>query len=105
MQYLYSALLTFAAIAASPYWLYRAFNERKYFGNFTQRLGLSLPSVGQLSASLWIHAVSVGEVLAAKPLFAALRTCRPGLPIVVSTVTLTGHALAQKELAQAAGIF
>ncbi len=105
MQYLYSALLTCAAIVTSPYWLYRAFKERKYFGNFTRRLGLSLPSAGLPSGSLWIHAVSVGEVLAAKPLVAALRARRPELPIVVSTVTLTGQALARKELAQAASIF
>ncbi|HYK91506.1 MAG TPA: 3-deoxy-D-manno-octulosonic acid transferase [Acidobacteriota bacterium] len=105
MRYLYSALLTLAAVVTSPYWVYRALREKKYFSNFRQRLGFSLPQLQLPYNSVWIHAVSVGEVLAAKPLLSFLRTRRPDLIIVVSTVTLTGQALAQRELAQAAGIF
>jgi len=105
MHYLYSALLTLAAILGSPYWIYKAVKERKYLKNIRQRLGLVLPEERQFAKPLWIHAVSVGEVLAAKPLFAALRASRPDMSIVVSTVTLTGQALARKELAQAEEIF
>jgi 3-deoxy-D-manno-octulosonic-acid transferase len=80
MHYLYSALLTLAAVLGSPYWIYKAVNERKYLKNIRQRLGLVLPEERPLAKPLWIHAVSVGEVLAAKPLFAALRAGRPDLP-------------------------
>lgn len=105
MHYLYSALLTLAAVLTSPYWIYKAIRERKYLKNIPQRLGFVLPQVSLSTNPIWIHAVSVGEVLSAKPLFSSLRTTRPDLPIVVSTVTLTGQALAQKELAQAAAFF
>lgn len=105
MHYLYSALLTLAAILGSPYWIYKAVKEKKYLKNIPQRLALVLPEEHRFAKPLWIHAVSVGEVLAAKPLFAALRASRPDMSIVVSTVTLTGQALAQKELAQAEEIF
>lgn len=44
--------------------------------------------------SLWVHAVSVGEFLAGKRLIAALKKRDPGLPLVVSTVTLTGRKVA-----------
>jgi 3-deoxy-D-manno-octulosonic-acid transferase len=44
--------------------------------------------------SLWVHAVSVGEFLAGKQLIAALKTKHPVLPLVVSTVTLTGRKVA-----------
>ncbi len=50
---------------------------------------------------VWIHAVSVGEVHAAKGLIAHLGRMRPGVTVVLSTTTATGQALAQKAGAAA----
>lgn len=102
MYTFYSLLLALGALATSPYWLFKAIRQKKYLENFRQRLGWDVPAWDPDSRPLWIHAVSVGEVLAAKPLLARLRTEHPRLPVVVSTVTLTGQALARRELAQAA---
>lgn len=105
MYVIYSLLLTLAAFLSSPYWLIRGVRQKKYFGTIRQRLSWRLPRYKCACKPLWLHAVSVGEVLAAKVLFAALRAARPDLPIVVSTVTLTGQALAKKELPAAAAHF
>ncbi len=105
MRYLYSTFLTLAAVLGGPYWIFKVLRDRKYLVNFRQRLGLSSPPASPPAEALWIHAVSVGEVLAAKPLFVSLKERRTDLPIVVSTVTLTGQALAKKELSQATGVF
>ena len=47
--------------------------------------------------SIWIHAVSVGEVLAAQPLLRALRQAAPDHPLVLSTITPAGFAVASKQ--------
>jgi 3-deoxy-D-manno-octulosonic-acid transferase len=105
MYLLYSFILTAAAVLSSPYWVFKAVRERKYFANFRQRLGIGLAPVPQTRPPLWIHAVSVGEVLAAKPLVAAIRAAHPDIPIVVSTVTITGQNLARTEFPHAQRIF
>ncbi|MBM3788909.1 MAG: hypothetical protein FJW35_01010 [Acidobacteria bacterium] len=65
MYTLYSFILTLGAIITLPYWLFQAVCRRKYLKNFRQRLGFGLPQWDDPRSSLWIHAVSVGEVLAA----------------------------------------
>ena len=105
MYLLYSLLLTAAALVGSPYWIYKAIRDKKYIPNFRQRLGLKLPPLPDGTRPVWVHCVSVGEVLAAKPLVSSIHRARPALPVVCSTVTLTGQALAEKELPQAANIF
>ncbi|MFH1574360.1 MAG: 3-deoxy-D-manno-octulosonic acid transferase, partial [Acidobacteriota bacterium] len=102
---LYSFILTLGAVITLPYWLFQAVRRRKYLKNFRQRLGFGLPQWDDPRSSLWIHAVSVGEVLAAKPLMTALRRQHPQIPLIVSTVTLTGQALAAKELTEARACF
>jgi 3-deoxy-D-manno-octulosonic-acid transferase len=68
-------------------------------GEVLQRLGRLPASFRSLrSAPLWVHAASVGEALAATPLVAEIRRQRPGMPIVVSTTTVTGRAVALREL-------
>ena len=52
--------------------------------------------------SLWVHAVSVGEVLAVQPLVRELAATYPQHPIVLSTVTATGFAVAQQRLGDVA---
>jgi 3-deoxy-D-manno-octulosonic-acid transferase len=104
MYFLYSLLLGFGMFAAIPYLLVRGLRTKNYLRSLGQRLGRGIPRAGT-PAPVWIHAVSVGEVLAAKPLFAAIRRTRPDLPLIISTVTLTGQALARKEMPAASEIF
>ncbi|MGB8479274.1 MAG: 3-deoxy-D-manno-octulosonic acid transferase [Acidobacteriaceae bacterium] len=100
MMLLYSLALVVAIIVASPYWLLRMAWSGRYRHGLGQRLGLILPGlrkfVGQRS-TIWIHAVSVGEVIAASRLIEMLRELDPSLPVVISTTTRTGQKLAQER--------
>lgn len=63
---------------------------------FRQRLGVCLPR--RADRPLWLHAASVGEIIAAQPLIVALRERFPQLPVVVTTVTATGAGIARQRL-------
>src|SRR5688572_426211 len=73
--------------------LARGFRDRSYWQNFSQRLGLGDKRAGP--GSIWVHAVSVGEVQAAAPLVEALLARFPDVPVVLTTVTPTGRARAE----------
>ena len=98
MYLLYSLLLVIGVIAGSPWFLYQAIRHRKYVGSARQRLGL-LPVSFNLDGdpSIWVHAVSVGEVLAARPLLEALKARYPRLRLYLSTTTLAGQQLARRQ--------
>src|SRR5881396_3002674 len=104
MYTLYSFLLTAAATLGAPYWLFKGIREKKYLQSFRQRLGWRIPAVSG-TRPVWVHAVSVGEVLAARPVVAAIQQVRPEVPVVLSTVTPAGQALARKEFPAAAAVF
>jgi 3-deoxy-D-manno-octulosonic-acid transferase len=78
---LYSLLLVLGAVLTGPYWIYKAVREKKYVRGIGQRLGWGIPSWRLEQGPVWIHAVSVGEVLAAKPLLAALVKAHASLPV------------------------
>lgn len=89
------------------YFVYRGYRDPRYFRNFKERLG-SLPATYQRTApgSVWLHAVSVGEIISSVRLVEELRAANPILPIYVSTTTLTGRAIAaQKLTGRVDGIF
>lgn len=69
--------------------------------DFKERMGFFSTATAARIACLdkpwWIHAVSVGEVLVAAKFITALRALRPGLPVVLSTTTTTGRAVAVRE--------
>lgn len=66
--------------------------------SFRPRLGLSLPSAPPPgSPRIWLHGVSVGEILAALPLARELLNLLPGAALIVSTGTETGQAVARKH--------
>src|SRR5687768_17799321 len=95
--YSLSIVLLFALL--SPYFLYQALRYRKYVRNLPQRLGyfpLSLNFDGV--DSIWVHAVSVGEVLTVRALLPQLRERYPRLRIFLSTTTMTGQQVARSNL-------
>ena len=100
MYLLYSALLAVVLVLGSPYWLFQMLRHGKYRRGLLQRFGLvprcfSVSSKRDSSkASIWIHAVSVGEVLAVSELVLALRAQVPNHRVVISTTTDTGQKLA-----------
>ena len=106
MYLLYSLVLTAGALLSLPYFLYRGLVSGKYWPSLNQRLGLlpaSIDSRGQ--SSIWVHAVSVGEVIATRALLPLLRESFPGKPVFVSVTTLTGKQVADRQLREADGIF
>jgi 3-deoxy-D-manno-octulosonic-acid transferase len=96
MYLLYSALLAAGLLASLPYWIFR--RQGKYREGLGERLG-KVPArlQRQFPASVWVHAVSVGEVLAVSQLVADLRRLFPKYRVVVSTTTATGQKLAKKH--------
>jgi 3-deoxy-D-manno-octulosonic-acid transferase len=114
MRLIYSFLLAIAFVALLPYFIYQAVFNRKYVGAFGQRLGL-LPEIlpralndevgSVLRPAIWIHAVSVGETLASKPLIAALRARFPQYSVIISTTTATGQAVARSHVTEADKVF
>ena len=73
----------------------RGFRSRPYYWRWAERFGFFKTPPG-VAGSLWVHAVSVGEVNAAVPLIKALKRDYPGAPLVVTTVTPTGTARVQQ---------
>lgn len=110
MRLIYSFLLAIVFIALLPYFLFQALFNHKYLSNFRQRLGilprgLNAQAGTNLRPTIWIHAVSVGETLTAKPLLSALRAQFPDHRLLLSTTTATGQAVAQSRVSEADGVF
>jgi 3-deoxy-D-manno-octulosonic-acid transferase len=103
---LYSVATLLALVVLSPYLLYQAIRHNKYVGSLGQRLGY-LPVSFNLDAeeSIWIHAVSVGEVLAVRPIVSGLRARYPGLRVFLSTTTLSGQNVARRSVPDADAVF
>jgi 3-deoxy-D-manno-octulosonic-acid transferase len=107
MHFLYSLLTAAAALLLSPYFLWRGLREGKYLHNLRQRLGHLPPAAVAADArpAIWLHAVSVGEVLAGLPLARRLREAHPQYRLVISTTTATGQRLARERMDFADAVF
>ncbi len=95
----YSIALSAVLLATSPYWLLRMATTGKYREGLSRRLGRvprALREYVKGKPVLWVHAVSVGEVLAASRLIQSLRE-QSGCSVVVSTTTRAGQALARER--------
>ncbi|HYW99698.1 MAG TPA: 3-deoxy-D-manno-octulosonic acid transferase [Candidatus Elarobacter sp.] len=108
MYFIYSFLMGLAALLLMPYWLVKGLRHGKYLSNIGERLGFSFPALAKLPANLsgaiWIHAVSVGEALSGITLAWRLKEAYPERPLIVSTTTMTGQALARERMAFADAI-
>ena len=97
MYLLYNALLFSYFLAVFPALCYRRWKYGKPLVGVSQRLGRLPVGVNpQRTASIWIHAVSVGEAIASRPLIRALRTAYPAHRLLMSTTTTTGQDVAQQ---------
>ena len=102
MYPLYSALLALALVVSLPYWLVQWARHGKYRAGLRQRLG-QVPSrltAKEAGPVIWVHAVSVGEVLAVAGLVRELKRAFRLYRVVVSTTTATGQQLAQSRFGE-----
>lgn len=106
--FFYNLALLAALVAGAPWWLWRMATTQKYREGLGERLGFVRGALlrqagagGGASAVgrpvIWVHAVSVGEVLAAGRLVAELDRALPGFQVLISTTTRTGQALARER--------
>jgi len=99
---LYSLLLFLTLILSAPWWLMQMWRHGKYRSGWRERLGRVPERLLHQAAedTIWVHAVSVGEVLAVTRIVERLRTELPAVRIVVSTTTDTGQKLARERFGE-----
>ena len=102
--FFYNIALIVALAAGAPWWLWQMATTKKYREGLLERLGViparlrkTLAEVGRERPVVWLHAVSVGEVLAASRLVKTLDAALPNCFIAISTTTRTGQALARER--------
>jgi 3-deoxy-D-manno-octulosonic-acid transferase len=112
MYMIYSMMTALGMVLLAPYFLIRGVIRGRGLDNLPERFGWKFPpelrsrvEAGAPGKSIWIHAVSVGEVLAVLPLAIQLKERYPQHRLVVSTTTTTGQQLARDRMKFADAIF
>ncbi len=90
IRFVYIALSYFLAPFVLLFLVWRGFRNKAYWERLPERFGIGLPKY--TDESIWVHAVSVGEVQACAVLVERLLEHRPRLPVLITTVTPTGSA-------------
>jgi 3-deoxy-D-manno-octulosonic-acid transferase len=101
--FLYSLVLAMGMLLSLPYWLYKMMRHGKYRAGLAARLGrvpLHLIRTPDSRPVIWVHAVSVGEVLAVGGLVEQMRRSFPDFRVLISTTTNTGQELARKRFGE-----
>ena len=99
MYFAYSVLFLLALVLSTPWWLLQLVRHGKYRTGWRERLGIVPHRLFDRVAAntIWIHAVSVGEVLAISRVVHELKARLPGWRVVISTTTDTGQKLARQR--------
>lgn len=108
MMLFYQLFTSLAILVLAPYYAIRGWRRGEPWQTLRERLGRVPGSVIHACAkggAIWIHAVSVGEVLAAQPIVTELKQQYAERPFFVSTTTETGQRLARERLKSASGVF
>ncbi len=97
--FFYNLALLTVLVAGAPWWLWRVATTQKYREGLGERLG-KVPDRLKVAGAdrkpvIWLHAVSVGEVLAVSRLVQEFDTAFPGCRLLISTTTRTGQELAR----------
>lgn len=101
--FFYNLALLAGLAASAPWWLWRMATTQKYRDGIVERLGWVRRGADRLAKGrgdrplIWVHAVSVGEVLAVTRLVKTLDAELSDYFVAVSTTTRTGHKLARER--------
>ncbi len=108
MYIFYNIIVFIATALLLPVILFKIATVKKYRGGITQKLGRVRKRVMRVikgSRPVWVHAVSVGEVMAAHPLIRELKKKYPRRKLILSTVTVTGNFTARQRVPEADAVF
>jgi len=102
MYFAYTVLLATGLFVSLPYWLFRMVRDQKYRAGLAERFGKVPRRLvdAKRRKAIWVHAVSVGEVLAVTRLVAELQKSHPEHRICISTTTDTGQKLARQRFGE-----
>jgi 3-deoxy-D-manno-octulosonic-acid transferase len=95
--FFYNLALLACLVASAPWWLWRMATTQKYREGLVERLGRVRGRLHSVYGKpvIWLHAVSVGEVLAVSRLVHEIDTAFPGFRLLISTTTRAGQGLAR----------
>lgn len=106
---LYNIFQILGLILFSPLLLVKAIVSPKYRGRILLRLGSGIDDLTRNLPTdrqkIWVHALSVGEVLSAQPLMKELRSACPEVTLIFSATTKTGEKLAREVMAKEVDLF
>ena len=105
MYPLYTLLLTLFGVLSLPRLLWRSARGAGYHRDWRERLGWGATQQRAARQALWFHAASVGETQGLQPIIAELRARFPHAPVIFSTFTPAGKAMAQRLLPETASVF
>ena len=107
MHFIYNILTVIIVILALPVFVMRLIREHGFGKRLWQSFGfLSHNDVAPVAHKncIWLHAASVGEIVAASPIIKEIRREFPGKPVLVSVVTATGYEMANRIIKDADSI-
>lgn len=106
MYWIYNICLVAYWILQIPILVYRLLFEEGFYERLKQSAGIMpTPTLEKIAYhhAIWVHAASVGEVVAASPIIRELKKRYPEEMVVISVVTATGHRMAQRIIPEADG--
>lgn len=107
MQTLYDIVVVMLIIMLMPYFLVRLIREKGFGERMKQSFGFlpkhALDKVAGKNC-IWVHAASVGEIVATSPLIREFRKQFPDIPILISVVTCSGYTMAKRIISEADSI-
>lgn len=107
MYWIYNVVLSIFWIGLLPCIVYWWIVETGFYSRMKQSMGILPTPLKEAIADtsvIWIHAASVGEVVAASPIVKELKQQFPHMAVVVSVVTKAGHGMATRIIEEADGI-
>ncbi|MDL2280585.1 3-deoxy-D-manno-octulosonic acid transferase [Selenomonadales bacterium OttesenSCG-928-I06] len=107
MHFIYNILIIFIAILAMPMFISRAIKEEGFPERLKQSFGRLSPETLEKVANkdaIWLHAASVGEIVATSPIIKEIRKNLPDATIMISVVTANGYMMAKRIIPEVDGI-